>query len=90
MKQILVSLAILGTCLTVGGCSEAEAPSNDVNAKIKAMPAEERFKLIRDNTGMGPMQKSMAIDNIESASAEQKAKWKQELSLPELGSNSRK
>jgi hypothetical protein len=79
MNKILIAGLILVSFGALTGCNDnGPATGEDVAAKIKAMPAEERFKLIKVNTGMGLAMKDKAIDELP-VSAEQKAAWKQEI-----------
>ena len=68
------------------GCGSGNGPAygEDVTAKIKAMPAEERYKLIRDNPGLSPQMKSTAIDELP-VSDDQKQKWKAEANASTAG-----
>lgn len=76
MKHYLLLLALI----VVMGCSgNGPAHGEDVTAKIKAMPAEERFELIKKTGGMSPQMKKKAIDDLP-VSDDQKAAWKKELS----------
>lgn len=79
MNKILIAGLILVSLGAMTGCNDnGPATGEDVAAKIKAMPAEERFKLIKVNTGMGLAMKDRAIDELP-VDAEQKAAWKKEI-----------
>lgn len=79
MKKFLIAGLILASFGALTGCNDnGPATGEDVAAKIKSMPAEERFKLIKANTGMGLAMKDRAIDELP-VDAEQKAAWKKEI-----------
>lgn len=73
------NFTLFAIMLIVVGCSgNGPAHGEDVTAKIKAMPAEDRFKLIKEAGGMSPAMKEKAIDELP-VSLEQKATWKADL-----------
>lgn len=79
MKKTLSLIAlVLGLSVALVGCGSEPAVAEDVNAKIQSMPAEERFKMIRDEKTLSIPQKEVSIDNL-NASPEQKQKWKDEI-----------
>jgi predicted small secreted protein len=77
-KTISLIALVLGLSVALVGCSSEQPVAEDVNAKIKAMPAEERFKMIRDEKTLSIPQKEVSIDALD-ASPEQKQKWKEEV-----------
>jgi outer membrane murein-binding lipoprotein Lpp len=84
MKNLLiVAIAVFGGALIAGCDSNGPNTAEDANAKIKALKPEERFEMIKNEQMLSPMQKSVAIDNLE-VSDEQKAAWKKELGLPDV------
>lgn len=79
MQKILVALVVAAGAATLIGCNDnGPAHAENVTKQIQSMPAEDRFQMIKENTGMSPQMKEAAIDNLP-VSDEQKAKWKQEL-----------
>ena len=75
MRNSLILVAIVA----IAGCSgNGPAHGEDVTATIKAMPAEQRFELIKKAGGMSPQMKVKAIDELP-ATDEQKAAWKKEI-----------
>ena len=79
MKQFSLAILALISGLWGAGCaSNGPAYGEDVTAQIKALPAEQRYQLIKTAGGMSKAMKEKAIDEL-TASDEQKAKWKAEL-----------
>ena len=65
-------------------CGNGPDTGQDVVNQVQNMKPEERFELIKNNTGMSYQMKAQAIDNLP-VSDEQKKTWKDELMS---GSNS--
>ncbi|MBL8088646.1 MAG: hypothetical protein JNM85_11325 [Chthonomonas sp.] len=62
--SILVGTILLGSVLGVAGCAKDANPAEDVNAQIQALPAEERFQMIKNDTVLTLEQKDIAVDNL--------------------------
>lgn len=73
--KILVAAALAATLLP--GCSEPR-PAEDITKQIQAMPADQRFAMIKNDKVMSPSMKDIAIDNLP-VSDEQKKAWKAEI-----------
>jgi hypothetical protein len=78
MNRIVIALTLLGSLMTGIGCGEPKGHGELVVEQVQKMPPEQRFQLIKENTGMSWPMKEQAIDNLP-VSDEQKAAWKAEL-----------
>ncbi|MFN3730011.1 MAG: hypothetical protein ACK4XJ_09895 [Fimbriimonadaceae bacterium] len=77
MKKAIVLLAIV-TVGMVGCADNGPAHAENVTEQIQKMKPEDRFELIKSNTGMSIQMKDKAIDGLP-VSEEQKQAWKDEL-----------
>jgi hypothetical protein len=80
MKKFLILIPLAAGVLMATGCGNGTPEAENVTAKIQSLPAEERFKLIKENTGMSPQMKEVAIDNLP-VDQTQKDAWKKELGV---------
>jgi hypothetical protein len=78
MKRFIPFFVLMVAALGIAGCGNGPAHAENVTAQIKSMSPEDRFALIRDNTGMSRPMKERAIDDLP-VSEEQKSAWKAEL-----------
>lgn len=76
-KKLTLLLALFSLGLV--GCSDnGPAYGENVSEQIQNMKPEDRFELIKTNTGMSIQMKDKAIDGLP-VSEEQKQVWKDEL-----------
>lgn len=80
MKKLFILIPLAAGVLMATGCGNGTPEAENVTAKIQSLPAEERFKLIKENTGMSPQMKEVAIDNLP-VDQTQKDAWKKEIGV---------
>lgn len=78
MKKLSVILVGVVSLLLVGCADNGPAHGENVTEKIKQMDPADRFKLIKENTGMGIPMKEKAIDGLPVDEAQKEA-WKKEV-----------
>jgi hypothetical protein len=79
MRQILIAALAAASFGVLSGCAEnGPAHGESVTSQIQSMPADQRFQMIKQNTGMSLPMKDKAIDNLPVPD-DQKAKWKEEI-----------
>lgn len=78
MKNTILILTICLFAFNLAGCGNGPDTGQDVVNQVQNMKPEERFELIKNNTGMSYQMKAQAVDNLP-VSDEQKKTWKEEL-----------
>ncbi|MFM9872548.1 MAG: hypothetical protein ACKVQS_03665 [Fimbriimonadaceae bacterium] len=78
MKKIAIGIGVTLLMLVAVGCGEPEPEAYNATEKIKSMPAEEQYKLIKDNPGLSYPMKERAINALPTTD-EQKQKWLEEV-----------
>lgn len=77
MKFINILVVAVSAAFLGAGCSEPR-PAEDVTKQIQALPADQRFAMIKSDKVMSLSMKDIAIDNLP-ASDDQKKAWKAEI-----------
>jgi hypothetical protein len=77
MKKALLFAAATLALLAVG-CDGGEPEAYSASEKIKSLPAEEQYALIKDNPGLNLPMKERAINALPTTE-EQKQKWLEEV-----------
>jgi hypothetical protein len=78
MKKILLITLALISLIAIIGCNEPPSEAYSATEKIKALPPEEQFDLIKDNPGLNLPMKERAIEALKTTE-EQKQKWLEEV-----------
>lgn len=60
------------------GCNEPPAEAYSATEKIKALPPEQQYDMIKDNPGLNLPMKERAIQALKTTE-EQKQKWLEEV-----------
>lgn len=78
MKNSIILIALLSFSAVLSGCGEPPSEAYSATEKIKALPPEEQFDLIKDNPGLNFQMKERAIQSLNTTE-EQKQKWIEEV-----------
>ncbi len=73
-KFTALALALLCGSTLLVGCGEPPSEAYSATDKIKSLPAEEQYALIKDNPGLNLPMKERAINALPTTQ-EQKDKW---------------
>lgn len=76
IKTYIGLVIIAGIAIT--GCAEPAPEAYSATEKIKKLPAEEQYKLIKDNPGLNLPMKERAINSLPTTDG-QKQKWLEEV-----------